>query len=119
MVTETGTAPIKVEKKLRYSGTDFWIKVRHAAKTAGRELIEKCLWLHYAARRPDTPAWAKATVYSALAYFILPTDTIPDFIPGGYVDDLAVIASAVATLAGYIDQQVKDRARQRLAHWFD
>ena len=64
-------------------------------------------------------AWAKATVYSALAYFILPTDTIPDFIPGGYVDDFAVIAGAVATLAGYIDQKVKDRARQRLAHWFD
>jgi uncharacterized membrane protein YkvA (DUF1232 family) len=77
------------------------------------------LWLHYAARRPDTPAWAKATVYSALAYFILPSDAIPDFIPGGYTDDLAVIAAAVATIAGYIDQQVKDRAQHRLAHWFD
>ena len=118
MVTETGTSPIKVEKKLRYTGTDFWIKVRHTAKLAGRELIEKCLWLDYAAKRPDTPAWAKATVYSALAYFILPTDTIPDFIPGGYADDLVVVAGAVATIAGYIDQQVKNRAQQRLVHWF-
>ena len=56
-----------------YSGTDFWIKLKHSAKAAGYELVEKSLWLYYAARNHNTPPWAKAVVYSALAYFILPT----------------------------------------------
>jgi uncharacterized membrane protein YkvA (DUF1232 family) len=34
----------------------------------------------------------KALVAAALAYFVLPTDVIPDFIPGlGYVDDALVL----------------------------
>ncbi|WP_461480780.1 YkvA family protein [Porticoccus sp.] len=119
MNIKTGTSLKKAGVEHHYSGTDFWIKLKHAATAAGRELVEKSLWLYYASRRPDTPAWAKAAVYSALAYFILPTDTIPDFIPGtGYTDDLAAILAAVATIANYIDDDVKLRAGTRLNHWF-
>ena len=104
----------------RYSGADFWIKLKLSAKAAGRELVEKSLWLYYAARRPDTPLWAKTVVYSALAYFILPTDAIPDFIPiTGYTDDMAAIATAVATITNYIDDEVKNLANKRLKCWFD
>jgi len=104
----------------RYSGADFWIKLKLSAQTAGRELVEKSLWLYYAARQPGTPLWAKTAVYSALAYFILPTDTIPDFIPiTGYTDDMAAIAAAVATIAQYIDDDVKDLAANKLKSWFE
>ena len=104
----------------RYSGADFWIKLKLSAQTAGRELVEKSLWLYYAARQPETPLWAKTAVYSALAYFILPTDTIPDFIPiTGYTDDMAAIAAAVATIAQYIDDDVKDLAANKLKSWFE
>ena len=104
----------------RYSGADFWIKLKLSAKAAGRELVEKSLWLYYAARRPDTPLWAKTVVYSTLAYFILPTDAIPDFIPiTGYTDDMAAIATAVATITNYIDDEVKNLANKRLKCWFD
>lgn len=103
----------------RYSGADFWIKLKMSAKVAGRELVEKSLWLHYAARRSDTPVWAKTVVYSALAYFILPIDAIPDFIPlTGYTDDLAAIAAAVATITNFIDDDVKTLASSRLNGWF-
>ncbi|MEH6467381.1 MAG: YkvA family protein [Porticoccus sp.] len=102
-----------------YSGTDFWIKLKHSAKAAGCELVEKSLWLYYAARNQKTPSWAKAVVYSALAYFILPTDAIPDFIPlSGYTDDMAAIATAVTTITNYIDDEVKEKANQKLKHWF-
>lgn len=104
----------------RYSGADFWIKLKLSAKAAGRELVEKSLWLYYAARRPDTPLWAKTAVYTALAYFILPTDAIPDFLPlTGYTDDMAAIAAAVATISNYIDDDVKALASKKLARWFD
>lgn len=120
MNIKTGTSLKKGEVRNHYSPTDFWIKLKHAAAGAGKELIEKSLWLYYASRRPETPAWAKAAVYSALAYFILPTDSIPDFIPGtGYTDDLAAVLAAVATIANYIDDDVKQRARERLSTWFN
>lgn len=110
----------RADTKKRYSGADFWIKLKLSAKTAGRELVEKSLWLYYAARRPETPIWAKTAVYSALAYFILPTDAIPDFIPiTGYTDDMAAIAAAVATISQYIDDDVKALASKKLKSWFD
>lgn len=97
----------------------LWQKITRAAKRAGREVVEKALWLHYAAQRPETPAWARTMIYGALAYFILPVDMIPDVVPlAGYSDDLGVLAAAVATLAVYINQDVKDQAARKLQDWF-
>ncbi|MFV0277453.1 MAG: hypothetical protein ACK5HY_09750 [Parahaliea sp.] len=49
-----------------YSESRFWRKLSVYARAAGRELVEKALLMYYAARRPDTPAWAKASIYGAL-----------------------------------------------------
>ena len=105
------------EKK--YTDDSFWDKVIRFAKTAGREVIEKALWLYYAAQQPNTPVWAKTAIYGALGYFISPIDAIPDITPVvGYVDDLAVLAAAVATVATYITAEVKQRASEKLTGWF-
>lgn len=102
-----------------YSDRSFWKKLTAFGRQAGRDVIEKALWLYYAAERPDTPKWAKATVYGALAYFVLPTDAVPDLLPiTGYTDDLAVLALAVATIGIHIDVAVRDRAAQTLTRWF-
>lgn len=102
-----------------FSPPAFWSKLARGALAAGRELIEKALWLYYAAERPDVPRWAKLTMWGALAYFVLPVDAVPDFLPGvGYVDDLGALAAALATVARYVDDDVKARARDRLAAWF-
>ena len=94
-----------------YTERDFWTKLAAFGRASGREVIEKALWLYFAAQRPETPSWAKATVYGALAYFILPADAVPDITPfGGYVDDLGVLVVAVATIAGYINSDVKAKA---------
>lgn len=102
-----------------YSESSYWQKLKQFAKTAGRELVEKSLWLYYSAQRPETPVWAKTVVYGALGYFILPTDTIPDLTPVvGYSDDLGALTLAVATIAAYINDDVKDKAQQKLEQWF-
>lgn len=86
-----------------------------AFKSAGLEVVEKALWLYYAAERPDMPRWAKTTVYGALAYLILPLDAHPDFIPlTGYTDDLSVLLAALATVVGYVNDDVKALAAQRM-----
>ena len=102
-----------------YSEESFWDKVVGYAKAAGHEVIEKALWLYYAAQKPSTPVWAKTVVYGALGYFIMPFDVIPDITPVvGYVDDLGVLAAAVGTVSMYIDEDVKETARRKLREWF-
>lgn len=98
----------------------FWSKVRNFAVTAGREVIEKALWLYYAAQGPATPVWAKTAIYAALAYFVMPLDAIPDVLPVvGYTDDLGTLAAAVTTVSMYITSDVKAQAQQKLTDWFD
>ncbi len=102
-----------------YTENSFWSKLGRFARVAGSEVVEKALWLYYAARRPDTPGWAKAIIYSTLGYFILPIDAIPDITPVvGYADDLGALAVAVATLAAYINPEEKEQARHKMVDWF-
>lgn len=102
-----------------YSDESFWEKVKKFAKVAGKEVIEKSLWLYYAAQRPETPLWAKTVIYGALAYFICPVDAIPDVIPVvGFVDDLGALAAALATVTVYINDEVKTKTSVKLKNWF-
>lgn len=82
-------------------------------------MVEKALWLYYAAQSPDTPRWARTAIYGALGYFIFPLDAIPDFAAVvGYTDDLGVLAAALATVSLYITDDIKDRTRQTMGKWF-
>lgn len=102
-----------------YSENRLWTKLQRYARSAGREVVEKALWLFYASQRPDVPRWAKLTIYGALAYFILPLDALPDFLPAlGYGDDLAALTAALVTVASFVDDNVKERTRRQLARWF-
>lgn len=107
------------QSEATYSEQGFWEKLKQFAAQAGRDVVEKALTLYYAAQRPETPLWAKMVIYSSLAYFVLPTDLIPDFTPfAGYSDDLGTILSALATVALAITPEVKESARQTAQVWF-
>lgn len=102
-----------------YSENNFWTKIKTFAKTAGKEVIEKALFLYYAAQQPATPLWAKTAIYGALAYFISPLDAIPDLTPMlGYSDDLGILAAALVTVASYITDEVKQQAKNKMQTWF-
>jgi len=102
-----------------YSESGFRDKLTRFAKTAGKEVVEKALWLYYALQEEKAPAWAKATIVGALGYFITPLDAIVDLTPGiGYADDLGVLALAVAAVAAYINEDVRAKARERMSQWF-
>ena len=103
----------------QYSDKAFWQKLAAYAKSAGREVVEKALCLYYAARRPETPGWAKAVIVSVLAYFIAPLDAVPDFTPFvGFTDDLGVFAGALGMVAMYINDEVKATAARTADRWF-
>ena len=53
---------------------------------------------------------------AALAYFVLPTDAIPDMVAGiGFTDDAAVLAAVVALLGRNLKPRHKDAARALLS----
>ncbi|MBN8803089.1 MAG: hypothetical protein ABS96_00055 [Lysobacteraceae bacterium SCN 69-123] len=102
-----------------YSDASFWGKAKSHAKSAGKSAMEPALKMYYAAQDPETPAWAKAVIYSALGYFILPLDVIPDITPvAGYSDDVAVLAAALAATAANIKDVHVTKAKETLARWF-
>ena len=102
-----------------YSESSVHQKISRYARIAGREVMEKALWLFFAAQSPNTPRWAKTTIYGALGYFIFPLDARPDFAPViGYTDDLGMLAAALTTVSLYITEEVKERTRQSMNKWF-
>lgn len=109
----------KVQPIAGYSEKNFWQKISQFAKTAGKEVVEKALFLYYAAQQPSTPLWAKTTIYGALAYFISPIDALPDLTPLlGYSDDLGILAAALITVASHVTDEVKQQARNKMQNWW-
>ncbi|MCL1039426.1 DUF1232 domain-containing protein [Shewanella corallii] len=97
----------------------FWQKLTDYARTAGKEVVEKALWLYYAAQRPDTPTWAKGVIFGALGYFIMPLDAIPDLTPMmGFTDDLGALAAAIGMVSLFIDEEVKTKSNATMTRWF-
>ena len=91
----------------------FWRKLRRHAHRI--PFIDELLAAYYCAIDPATPLSAKAILFGALAYFVLPVDLIPDFIPGiGYTDDAAVLAAAMRTAFAHIKDSHRDRARSAI-----
>ena len=94
-------------------------KLKNYAKQAGLKTVYSALLLFYAYKRSDTPAWAKRVIFGVLGYFISPIDIIPDLTPLiGYTDDLGMLGLGLATIAFYINDEVKTNARAQLAKWF-
>ncbi|MFU8814163.1 MAG: YkvA family protein [Pseudomonadales bacterium] len=91
----------------------FWEKFRAVARRL--PFAEDLLTAYYTAIDPRTPQAVRAALFAALAYFVVPTDLIPDFVVGlGYTDDAAVLAAALKTLAAHIRPRHRAQARQAL-----
>ena len=103
----------------QFSEEGFWKKLGKIANAVGTKLIYTALLLYYAYRRKETPAWARSVVLGVLGYLLAPIDLIPDLTPFlGYTDDMGVLALGLATIAGYINEDVKVKARTKLYLWF-
>ncbi len=60
-----------------------------------------------------TPLPAKIILGGALLYFVTPLDAIPDVLPPGLVDDLAVFTTAMYTIgSGFITDKHRREARE-------
>jgi len=91
----------------------FWPKL---LRVAGRiPFAEEIAAAWFAARDPDTPAKAKAALFAAVAYFVTPTDLVPDFIAGmGFTDDATVAMATLGLFGAYVRREHREAARERL-----
>ena len=91
----------------------FWPKVRRMATQLpfARELLS--VW--YSARDEETPLRSKGLMLAGLAYFVLPTDAIPDFITGlGFTDDAAVLFALLNLVGNHVKPKHKQAASETL-----
>jgi uncharacterized membrane protein YkvA (DUF1232 family) len=92
----------------------FWRKLKSTVSyLPGAETF---LAAFYTATDPKTPATAKAVLFGALGYFVMPVDFIPDLFGAmGYGDDLAVIFAAIKA----VESSMTDAHRRAAAAWLD
>jgi uncharacterized membrane protein YkvA (DUF1232 family) len=91
----------------------FWPKLtRNAARLP---FADELLAAWYCASDANTPLKVKATLFGALAYFIMPFDVVPDVILAlGFTDDMAVLLGAIGLVRSHITQAHRDKARSAL-----
>ena len=70
---------------------------------------------YFCARDPLTPRKAKAVLFAALAYFVMPADMLPDVIAGlGFTDDATVLATALGVVGMHVKEKHRNMARRLL-----
>jgi len=92
---------------------EFWTKVKRVA--ARLPFAEDLLAAYYCAFDRATPLQVKAALMSALAYFVLPFDFIPDFLPLlGFTDDAAILLTAIRMVGAHMRPEHRLAARAAL-----
>lgn len=91
----------------------FWPKIRSVATRIPFAADALAVWR--CAQDPATPRSAKALMLAALAYFVLPTDAVPDFLGAvGFTDDAAVFAALLAVIGKHLKPEHRAAAEADL-----
>ena len=92
----------------------FWSTLRKAARVI--PFADELVAAYYCAFDPATPHRVRLMLLAALAYFVLPFDTIPDFLAGiGFGDDAAVLLGTIALVQSHITAVHREAAKRALA----
>ena len=104
----------------RFTKSDFVEKISRIAKRAGAKLVYVALILYYTLQSDKVSVKDKAIIIGALGYLISPLDVVPDAIPiVGLGDDLAVLVYVLQRVWGDVNEEVKQKAKEKLKKWFD
>ncbi|MBO6901560.1 MAG: DUF1232 domain-containing protein [Rhizobiaceae bacterium] len=109
-------APVSAEETRRREErvrSKFW----RTAKRAARQIpfMDEVVAAYYCALDAETPTRARGILLASLAYFVLPTDFIPDFLVAfGFTDDLAVLTAAITAIRPHIKDHHRQAAKRAL-----
>lgn len=96
----------------RFSRAKFRQKISTLPRRAGRQILDDALTLYVLLNESDTPWWVKASIAATLGYFICPVDCVPDFLPAGLLDDLALMGLMLAELHIFVTPEVRQRVNE-------
>ena len=97
-----------------YSDGKFRRKMTVIRRSAGCKVFKQALLLYVTLTEQAVPRWVKASIVGALGYLICPLDLVPDFLPGGYLDDLAVMAMVMGRVCAYDTPNARERMQKLL-----
>jgi uncharacterized membrane protein YkvA (DUF1232 family) len=92
-------------------------KLLATTRKAARQIpfMEDVVAGYYCALDPATPTKVRATLFAALAYFVLPIDTIPDFLIGvGFGDDATILMATFAMIRSHMRDDHYQAAREAM-----
>jgi uncharacterized membrane protein YkvA (DUF1232 family) len=88
--------PDDEDRKQRVA-SNFWRTLKKAMRYL--PFADDLVAAYFCAMDPQTPARVRIILLSALAYFVMPLDSIPDFlIVFGFSDDAAVLMAAITAV---------------------
>lgn len=92
---------------------DFW---RSLGRVVGHiPFAEDLLAAYYCAYDRNTPRRVQLAIVGALAYFVMPIDAVPDFLPLlGFTDDAAVLAGTLKLVSDHITPAHRAAAAEKL-----
>lgn len=106
--------PARAAADRRLVRSGFWRKLGRVA--ARIPFVDDLLAAYWCALDPATPRHVKAALFGALAYFVIPTDLIPDiFAKIGFTDDLTVLMATIGAVKGHIAERHREKAKEALA----
>ena len=105
--------PAVLEANERVVRRRFWTK---AMRLVGRvPFVDDLMAGYFCAMDPATPFKVRATLFAALAYFVMPVDLVPDvLLHFGFTDDAAVLTTALTIVGGHIRPAHRARAARVL-----
>lgn len=105
--------PAKLEADTARVQRGFWRKFTRVLRRI--PFAQDLLAAYYCAVDPATPTYVKAVLMGAVAYFVVPTDLIPDFIAWfGFSDDATVLLTAINAVSGHIRESHRLKAQEAL-----
>ncbi|PIB13583.1 YkvA family protein [Vibrio rotiferianus] len=94
----------------------FWRKMKNSVKKVGEEIAVMGIKSWLAVADSNTSVRHKAILGGALAYFVLPTDMVPDVLAGvGFTDDMAALTLAANSVGNAITDEHEEQAREKLS----
>lgn len=101
------------QERAEHVRRNFWKTLKQAARQI--PFADEVVAAYFCAMDPHSPARVRVILIGSLAYFVMPIDAIPDFLAVfGFMDDVTVLTTAIATVRGNITDAHRKAARDAL-----
>ncbi len=87
-----------------------WKTIQKYSKRAGKEVLAISEAVFLTMKDPKVSLRQKTMLLGSLAYLLMPLDALPDFLPGGYADDIGVLLASLASV-GKVGKQHLEECR--------